>query len=36
MEEYDLYLYFKRAKAAEQMFGDADFHREMVAKEMGL
>jgi len=36
MEEHDLHLYFKRAKAAEQMFGDADFHRELVAREMGL
>ncbi len=36
MEEHDLQLYFKRAKAAEQMFGDADFHREMVAQKMGL
>ena len=36
MEEHDLQLYFKRAKAAEQMFGDAEFHREMVAQEMGL
>ena len=36
MEEYDLQLYFKRAKAAEQMFGDANFHRELVAREMGL
>jgi len=36
MEEYDLQLYFKRAKAAELLFGDADFHREQVAREMGL
>jgi len=36
MEEHDLGLYFKRAKAAELFFGDADFHREMVAQEMGL
>jgi len=36
MEEHNLHLYFERAKAAELMFGDADFHREMVAKEMGL
>ena len=34
MEEYDLQLYFKRAKAAEQLFGDADFHREWVARGM--
>ena len=36
MEEHDFHLYYKRAKAAEQMFGDADFHRELVAQEMGL
>ena len=36
MEEYDLQLYFKHAKAAEQLFGDADFHREWVAREMGM
>jgi alkylation response protein AidB-like acyl-CoA dehydrogenase len=36
MEEHDLQLYFKRARAAEQMFGDADYHRELVALEMGL
>lgn len=36
MEEHDLGLYFKRAKAAELFFGDADYHREMVAREMGL
>jgi alkylation response protein AidB-like acyl-CoA dehydrogenase len=36
MEEYDLQLYFKHAKAAEQVLGDADFHREWVAQEMGF
>jgi len=36
MEEHDLGLYFKRAKAAELFFGDADYHREIVAQEMGL
>lgn len=36
MEEYDLQLYFKHAKAAEQVLGDADFHREWVARELGL
>jgi alkylation response protein AidB-like acyl-CoA dehydrogenase len=34
--EHDLHYYTKRAKAAELAFGDADFYREMVAKEMGL
>jgi len=36
MEEYDLQLYYKRAKEAEQLFGSADYHRELVAQEMGL
>jgi len=34
--EHDLHYYTRRAKAAELVFGDADFHRELVAKEMGL
>ncbi|MFO7772532.1 MAG: acyl-CoA dehydrogenase family protein [Dehalococcoidia bacterium] len=34
--EHDLHFYTRRAKAAELAFGDADFHREMVAREMGL
>jgi alkylation response protein AidB-like acyl-CoA dehydrogenase len=36
MEEFDLQLYFKQAKVAQQHFGDADFHRERVAEQMGL
>jgi alkylation response protein AidB-like acyl-CoA dehydrogenase len=36
MEEHALGLYFKRAKAAELFLGDADFHRELVAREMCL
>jgi alkylation response protein AidB-like acyl-CoA dehydrogenase len=28
--EYDLHLYFKRAKALEVQYGDADYHRELV------
>ncbi len=34
--EHDMNLYFRRAKSAETMFGDADFHREKVAEELGL
>ena len=30
--EYDLHLYFKRAKALETMYGDADYHRELVTR----
>lgn len=36
MEETDLQIYFRRAKAAEQSFGDATYHREIVAQQMGL
>ena len=36
MEEHDLQLYYKRAKAAELSLGDADFHRELAAQAMGL
>jgi alkylation response protein AidB-like acyl-CoA dehydrogenase len=28
--EYDLHLYFKRVKALEAMYGDADHHRELI------
>ncbi|MFH1625813.1 MAG: acyl-CoA dehydrogenase family protein [Pseudomonadota bacterium] len=35
-EEHDLHLYYKRAKAWELFFGDSNFHREIVAKEMDL
>jgi len=34
--EHDMTLYFRRAKAAELSFGDADFHREKIAIELGL
>jgi len=34
--DHDMPLYFKRAKAAEPTFGDADWHREIVAKQLGL
>lgn len=34
--DHDMPLYYKRAKAAELTFGSADFHREVVAREMGL
>jgi alkylation response protein AidB-like acyl-CoA dehydrogenase len=32
--EYDLHLYFKRAKALEPMYGDADWHREQVLRRV--
>jgi len=34
--EHDLELYFRRAKAGELFFGDADYHREVVAQQLGL
>ena len=36
MEDHDLPLYFRRAKAAELTFGDARFHRKTVARELGF
>ncbi|MFC1592893.1 acyl-CoA dehydrogenase family protein [Candidatus Omnitrophota bacterium] len=35
-EDHDLPLYFKKAKASEVMFGDATFHLDKVAHEIGL
>jgi 3-oxocholest-4-en-26-oyl-CoA dehydrogenase beta subunit len=35
-EEHDFHLYCQRGKAAELDFGNADFHREWFAEEMGL
>jgi len=32
--EYDLHLYMKRAKALEQMYGDADHHRELIVRHV--
>ncbi len=32
--EYDLHLYVKRAKALEAMYGDADYHRELIVKHL--
>ena len=32
--EYDLHLYFKRAKALEATWGDADYHRELVVRHV--
>ena len=36
IDEYDMQHYFRRAKAREFSFGDADAHREMVADALGL
>jgi alkylation response protein AidB-like acyl-CoA dehydrogenase len=32
--EYDLHLYFKRAKSLEVQFGDAEYHRELIARHV--
>jgi alkylation response protein AidB-like acyl-CoA dehydrogenase len=32
--EYDLHLYFKRAKALEPLYGDAAYHREMIVRAL--
>jgi len=32
--EYDLHLYFKRAKALEAMYGDGDYHRELIVRSV--
>ena len=32
--EYDLHLYMKRAKALEPLFGDAEYHRELIVREV--
>ena len=36
MEDHDILLYSKRAKAAELTRGNADFHREVLAQELVL
>ena len=35
-QDHDMQLYYRRAKAMEIAFGDADYHLELVAQEMGL
>ena len=34
--DHDIHLYYRQAKAAEIIFGDADFHRAIVAHELDL
>jgi Acyl-CoA dehydrogenases len=36
MDDHDMQLYFRRAKAMEIAMGDGDFHRKIVATELGL
>jgi alkylation response protein AidB-like acyl-CoA dehydrogenase len=35
-KDHDMQLYFRRAKAAEVLFGDGDYHREKVAQALAL
>jgi alkylation response protein AidB-like acyl-CoA dehydrogenase len=35
-KDYKIQLYFRRQKRAELSFGDADYHRELVAQELGI
>jgi alkylation response protein AidB-like acyl-CoA dehydrogenase len=32
--EYDLHLYFKRAKGLEPLYGDAAYHREQIVRAL--
>ena len=32
--EYDLHLYFKRSKALEAMYGDPEYHRELIVRHV--
>jgi len=34
--EHEAHLYFKRARASQALFGDPAYHREIVARHMGL
>ena len=36
IKDHDMQLYYRRAKSSELMFGDADYHRELVAQKIGL
>ena len=36
IKDHDMQLYYRRAKTSELMFGDADYHRELVAQQIGL
>ena len=35
-KDHDMQLYYRRAKAAALNFGSADFHRELVAHQLGI
>ena len=34
--EHPVHFYFKRAKASELMFGDAIYHRKLLAERIGI
>jgi len=36
IKDHDMQLYYRRAKTSELLFGDADYHRELGAQQIGL
>src|SRR5206468_6144365 len=34
--EHDAHLYFKRAKSSELLFGDPPYHRDLLARRLGI
>jgi len=34
--DHDMHLYYRQAKTGEMLFGDGNYHREIVARELGL
>jgi len=34
--EHDVHLFFKRARSSSTLLGDANFHRERIARAIGL
>ena len=36
MMDHDMQLYFRRGEQAKSLFGDATFHRELIASQLGL
>jgi len=35
-DEYDIGLYMKRIRVAQELFGDAHYHMEQIAKAKGI
>jgi hypothetical protein len=36
MKDHDMQVYSRRAKTAESLWGDTNFQREIVAKQLGV